>query len=806
MAQESIQDVPGIGGYSRFELELECLANPVYLNYLAQQKTLDKPDFVAYLGYLQYFKDPKYAKFLQKHWRQLDDFHSLTDLKIHVSSHKEPQITAGLRSVCWKIFLVFKTLDRSSWPTHLSQARKTYESLRSHYLRAIHNPDEFESTVDPLSELSESPWIALRADEELRAEIFQDIERCMPDNVYFRQPATQNMMLDILFVWCKMHPNIGYRQGMHEILAPVLWVVERDAMKAVDQKAGARDHILAEMMDFAYIEHDTHMLFSVIMQTAKLFYAPADTGSTTKDTPMLSRSSRIFEHYLPKVDPELHAHLVKLDIVPQIFLLRWIRLLFGREFSLDAVFDMWDALFAIDSTLELVDMISVAMLLRIRWELMAADTNEAFAFLLRYPEPATPPYTFIKDALYLRDHLTRQGGAEVVTRYGKKAPAIEPETASSPRDPSPSPSFVSSRTRNSLGSPRSFVTQQGAGFEALIQGAAKNVMDRGSQWGVGKALRDAVGEVKKNVEAYQSGASSGQVTPRSGGREFRKPAQLAAAAANGRPSLERVHSANTFKRMEELDRRNKSLAKMLEVAVGDLWEYHRERDEAQRAKKDDEKGKEAMEALSLAIAKVQFVQVYLEDSSIPLPVDEVTEQASTAQATATLASPVSQSLAQPVQAAKIPPISLTTSSQPAAPLTTISNDPSPLSSRPTSPPARALSPPSKMASTLSPRSRPHLTSSNFSWMLGEDSASSNFASGTAHSTFSSDEKRRMKGKGFLFGDDDDNEDGTNEAKRGSASVKTSAKGGKNAKGKHTPETEVEEEVIDLANMGKRGVI
>lgn len=60
-------DVPKHGGYTRFELELEfvqCLANPQYLNYLAQQKTFDKPEFVAYLAYLQYFKDPKYAKFL----------------------------------------------------------------------------------------------------------------------------------------------------------------------------------------------------------------------------------------------------------------------------------------------------------------------------------------------------------------------------------------------------------------------------------------------------------------------------------------------------------------------------------------------------------------------------------------------------------------------------------------------------------------------------------------------------------------------------------------------------------------------
>ena len=485
---------------------------------------------------------------------------------------------------------------------------------------------------------------------------------------------------------------------------------------------------------------------------------------------------------------------------------RWIRLLFGREFSLDAVFDVWDALFAIDSTLELVDMISLAMLLRIRWELMAADTNEAFALLLRYPEPAAPPYTFIKDALYLRDHLTPLGGAEIITRYGKQAPIVEPVSKPPVREPSPSPSFVSSRTRQSIGSPRSFVTQQGAGFEALIQGAAKNVLDRGSQWGVGKALRDAVGEVRKNVEAYQSGATSGQSTPRSGGREFRKPGQLGTSGANGRPSLERVHSVNTFKKMEELDRRNKSLAKMLEVAVGDLWEYHRERDEAQKGREGDEKGKEAMEALSLAIAKVQFVQVYLEDSSIPLPIDEATEQASTAQAAISLSSPPPQSPVSPKQTTVVPPISLSTTSQSNNPSTTASKNPSPAVSRATSPPARTLSPPSKLASTLSPPTRPHLTSSNFSWMLGEDSASSNFASGAAHSTFSSDEKRRMKGKGFLFGDDTDDEGSIKDGKKGNSNSKGGTKNSKNAKGKHAAESEVEEEVIDLANMGKRGVI
>jgi len=470
------------------------------------------------------------------------------------------------------------------------------------------------------------------------------------------------------------------------------------------------------------------------------------------------------------------------------------------------VFDMWDALFAIDPTLEIVDMISVAMLLRIRWDLVAADTNEAFTLLLRYPEPAVPAYTFIKDALYLRDHLTPQGGAEIISRYGKQAPTIELEASSIIREPSPSPSFTSSRTRRSLGSPRSFVGQQGAGIEALLQGAAKNVFERGSQWGVGKAIREAVGEVKKNVEAYQSAASSGQTTPRAGGREFRKPAQLVTAAGTARPDLARTQSGNVIKKIDSLERRNRNLAKMLESAVGELWEHHRERNDEQSTKEGDTKGKAALEALSLAIAKVQFVQVYLEDSSIPLPVEEATDQAASAKVVETLALPEAQSPIPPERTASAPPISIDPPSE-SVPTATASPTKSPAPSpHPASPPTRSQPPKVQPSSTLSPRSRPHLTSSNFSWMLGEDSASSNFASGTAHSTFSSDEKRRMKGKGFLFGDDDDDEGSIKDGKRGSVSGKGGAKTGKNAKGKHVPDLEVEEEVIDLDNMGKKGVM
>lgn len=154
----------------------------------------------------------------------------------------------------------------------------------------------------------------------------------MPDNMYFRQPSTQNMMIDILFIFCKLNPDIGYRQGMHEVLAPILWVVERDAIEngsiQMERNIATPGELIQDMFDNRFIEHDTFTLFGLVMQNAKFYYAPAEGGhnpsqpaSSQNESPMLVRSKRIFEEYLPKADPGLARHLTKIDIVPQIFLM-----------------------------------------------------------------------------------------------------------------------------------------------------------------------------------------------------------------------------------------------------------------------------------------------------------------------------------------------------------------------------------------------------------------------------------------------------------------------------------------------------
>ena len=153
----------------------------------------------------------------------------------------------------------------------------------------------------------------------------------MPENLYFREPTTQSILLDVLFVFCKLNADTGYRQGMHEILAPILWVVSRDAIDPKgsnrDKEGGSdTDYLLGTALDKEYIEHDTFSLFCIVMQNAKSFYEMGSGGqestlTSANNSPIVERSKRIHDEYLRRADPELMKHLNAVEVLPQIFLM-----------------------------------------------------------------------------------------------------------------------------------------------------------------------------------------------------------------------------------------------------------------------------------------------------------------------------------------------------------------------------------------------------------------------------------------------------------------------------------------------------
>ena len=55
----------------------------------------------------------------------------------------------GLRSICWKAFLLFENLDKSTWTKILTDSRSAYGALRQHFLKDIEHPDNIPA--DPLT-------------------------------------------------------------------------------------------------------------------------------------------------------------------------------------------------------------------------------------------------------------------------------------------------------------------------------------------------------------------------------------------------------------------------------------------------------------------------------------------------------------------------------------------------------------------------------------------------------------------------------------------------------------------------------
>ena len=89
-------------------------------------------------------------------------------------------------------------------------------------------------------------------------------------------------------------------------------------------------------------------------------------------------------------------------IYSQLYGLRWMRLLFGREFPLKDMLTIWDALLASPDFAGMVEYICVAMLLYIRDALLCNDHTGCLTLLMRYPE-THDVQLFVQRALFLRN-------------------------------------------------------------------------------------------------------------------------------------------------------------------------------------------------------------------------------------------------------------------------------------------------------------------------------------------------------------------------------------------------------------------
>uniref|UniRef100_A0A0L8FXM3 Rab-GAP TBC domain-containing protein n=1 Tax=Octopus bimaculoides TaxID=37653 RepID=A0A0L8FXM3_OCTBM len=341
--------------------------------------------------------------------------------------------SSRFRSICWKLYLEVLLEDKSNWLIKTREWRQKYDDLKNNLIinprKAVDSAHDL-SLNNPLSQAEESPWNRFFQDNELRLTIKQDVIRTFPEIPFFQSDQVHQLMVNVLFLYCRndqMKTHLSYRQGMHELLAPLIFVLHCDhqaflhacEIESIGLTQITESEMIRELMDPMFLEHDAYAMFCQVMATVEPWY-------TTKDAPtpkgkdifnvqpfarpqdlnpsnvIITKLTRIQDYILKKYDVELHLHLERLEIVPQIYGIRWVRLLFGREFPMQDLLMLWDAIFSDGIGFDLVDYVFVSMLLYVRDLLLTSDYPNCMNTLMRYP-PVGDVHYFVDKALYLRE-------------------------------------------------------------------------------------------------------------------------------------------------------------------------------------------------------------------------------------------------------------------------------------------------------------------------------------------------------------------------------------------------------------------
>ncbi|KAL2554130.1 Ypt/Rab-GAP domain of gyp1p superfamily protein [Forsythia ovata] len=336
-----------------------------------------------------------------------------------------------LRGVQWRIDLGVLPSFPSSSIDDLrrvaANSRRRYAALRRQLLVDPHVPKDGSNSPDlvidnPLSQNPDSMWGRFFKNAELERMVDQDLTRLYPEpGSYFQTPGCQGILRRILLLWCLRHPEYGYRQGMHELLAPLLYVLHVDVECLAEVRKVYEDHFIDKFDGFSFhendltykfdfkkfsdsaedgnglgkgsvkfsslseldpkiqtivllsdaygaegelgivlskkfMEHDAYSMFDALMSGAggavamAEFFSPSPFGNSHGGFPPVIEASAALYHLLSIVDSSLHGHLVELGVEPQYFALRWLRVLFGREFSLEDLLIIWDNNFAYGNT------------------------------------------------------------------------------------------------------------------------------------------------------------------------------------------------------------------------------------------------------------------------------------------------------------------------------------------------------------------------------------------------------------------------------------------------------------------------
>ena len=334
-----------------------------------------------------------------------------------------------VRGMAWKIFMDVlpetETLDQ--WVETLEILRKDYKIKAKQILK----PQKFSG--DPLGGMvaqnnNTDSWKTYYADNDIKKLINLDLDRTFQELTLFHNANIKKNLANILFIWNKENIDVGYQQGMNDLLAVTFLALypcyfKNNSKKTKDELLKIASEQLSAINNAEYLydffhdedelQSDLYYCFSKLMKRGiKELFENNITSEEKKEmsfkkyelfsnqwvhdpsddiqNPLNIRCTMIIKEKLKAIDLELFQHFQRIGLNCGIFLQRWLKCMFDREFELKDIFTIWDAIFATPDSksgygLIFIDYISISMILRIRKQLLESDQNECFMTLFKYP-------------------------------------------------------------------------------------------------------------------------------------------------------------------------------------------------------------------------------------------------------------------------------------------------------------------------------------------------------------------------------------------------------------------------------------
>jgi len=207
-------------------------------------------------------------------------------------------------------------------------------------------------------------------------QIHIDVPRTNPDIPLYQNPIIQESLEKILYCWAIQHPNIGYVQGINDLITPFYHVF---LSKYIPLKRISRfDFYSFPKEQLTIVEADSFWCLTILLDEIQDNYIHAQPGIVHQVEKMNELTNRI--------DEPLYNHLKEENVNFLQFAFRWMNCLLMREISLPNIIRMWDTyLCEANGFSEFHTYVCAALLEKWSKELITQEFQNIIIFLQHIP-------------------------------------------------------------------------------------------------------------------------------------------------------------------------------------------------------------------------------------------------------------------------------------------------------------------------------------------------------------------------------------------------------------------------------------